>query len=121
MRIGEKEIIVVGDRVLIRPDKPEEQTRAGLYLPQTVIAKEPVQIGKVMEVGPGIALPNPPHDVSEPWKETPESPTNYIPLQVEPVDVVLFIKKEAVDIKYDDEDYIVVPQSAVLLIIRGEE
>ncbi len=35
-----KKLIVVGDRVLIRPSKPDEQTAGGLYLPPGVKEKE---------------------------------------------------------------------------------
>jgi len=33
----------------------------------------------------------------------------------------LFLKKEAFDILYNDEEFVVVPQSAILLLIRGED
>ena len=43
MRKGNRELIVVGDRMLIRPDKPEDRTEVGLYLPQTAVEKEKIQ------------------------------------------------------------------------------
>ncbi len=45
MKIGNKRLAVVGDRVLIRQENLEERTEVGLYLPQTVVEKEEVQGG----------------------------------------------------------------------------
>ena len=38
-------IIMVGDRVLIRPKNPNHQTKSGLYLPPSAVEKESVQSG----------------------------------------------------------------------------
>jgi co-chaperonin GroES (HSP10) len=65
---GIRELIVVGDRVLIKPDQPEERTEVGLYLPQTVVEKEKVQAGRIVSVGPGIPIPDPGSEEEEPWK-----------------------------------------------------
>ncbi|MEQ1584409.1 MAG: co-chaperone GroES family protein, partial [Cyclobacteriaceae bacterium] len=48
-----KKLIVVGDRVLIRPAKESEKTESGLYLPPGVQEKEKIQKGFVIKVGPG--------------------------------------------------------------------
>lgn len=72
-------IIVVGDRVLIKPKSPTERTESGLYLPPSVQDNERVQSGYVMKVGPGIPIPLP-VDEDEPWK-APEERVKYIPLQ----------------------------------------
>ena len=42
-----KELIVVGDRVLIEPEEGEQRTQVGLYLPQTAIDARVVQGGRV--------------------------------------------------------------------------
>ncbi len=122
MYIGTKEILVVGDRVLIKPDNPEERTKVGLVLPQTVMEKDPVQSGLVLEVGPGIAVPNLAADEGEPWERpfSRERSVRYIPLQAQVGDYALFLKKEAVEIRYCGEIYLVVPHSAILLLIRDE-
>ena len=52
---GDKELIVVGDRVLIRLDELEERTEVGLYLPPTALEKENVQSGRVEEVDEAVA------------------------------------------------------------------
>ena len=121
MRMGNKEIIVVGDRVLIKPDKLEERTKVGLYLPETVIAKEPVQVGRVVATGPGIPIPNISQDLNEPWQQEHSPSQRYMSLQMEIGDLALFLKKESVDIRYNDEEYVVVPQSAILLLIRSQD
>jgi len=121
MQIGNKHILVVGDRVLIQPDKSEGRTKVGLYLPQSVIAKEPVQVGRVVATGPGIAVPSFAQDFGEPWQEQQKKPPQYIPMQAEIGDLALFLKKEAFDILYNDQEFVVVPQSAILLLIRGED
>ena len=48
-----KQLIVVGDRLLIRPEEGEERTNAGLYLPQTAVAARQAKGGWVVSVGPG--------------------------------------------------------------------
>jgi len=121
MRIGGRELIVVGDRALIKPDNPEERTRVGLVLPQTVLEKEPVHSGRVVATGPGSAIPQLFGGDEEPWREHHATGPRYLPLQVEPGDYALFLRKEAVEIRYRDETFLVVPQAAILLLIRGGE
>jgi hypothetical protein len=50
---GHRQLIVVGDRVLIRPEQPDARTQVGLYLPETVLEKEKIQAGRIVAVGPG--------------------------------------------------------------------
>ena len=69
MKSSNKQILVVGDRILIRPDTGESKSPAGLYLPPSVIEKQEVRGGMVVEVGPGIPLGNPDGTLDEPWKE----------------------------------------------------
>lgn len=63
MKVNEKnklsKIIVVGDRVLIKPKGPSDKTSGGLYLPLGVHEKEKIQSGYVMKVGPGYLMPFP--------------------------------------------------------------
>lgn len=118
--IENKKIIVVGDRLLIRPDSSKERTSFGLYLPQGVESKEKVQGGYVVKVGPGYPLADPGSMNDEPWgnKETPAA--KYLPLQAEEGDYALFMRKSAVEVEFDRENYLIVPQSAVLLLIRDD-
>jgi len=43
-----RELLVVGDRVLIKLDSKDERTEAGLMLPKTVMEKAQVQQGRVV-------------------------------------------------------------------------
>ena len=54
MRKGRKELLVVGDRILVRPQEGESTTKVGLVLPAGVKEKEDVQGGTVVAMGPGI-------------------------------------------------------------------
>lgn len=55
-------LIIVGDRLLIRPKRPSEQTDSGLFLPPGVQEKEKTQSGYVMKTGPGYPIPSPTED-----------------------------------------------------------
>ncbi|GIV38812.1 MAG: chaperonin [Thermonema sp.] len=115
-----KNIIMVGDRVLIKPKTTQERTESGLYLPPGVQEKEKVQGGYVIKAGPGYPVPLPPDIEDEPWKEVDER-VRYIPLQVKEGDFVLFLQKGAVEIQYEGERYYIVPQHSILMIERDED
>jgi len=115
-----KKIIVMGDRVLISPAEENERTSVGLYLPQTVLDKETVQSGRIVATGPGISLPYPPEGgEDEPWKSTRREP-QYIPMEAKEGDYAIFLRKAAVEIKIENKTYLVVPQSAILVLFREE-
>ena len=88
MRISEKnkleKIIIVGDRVLIKPKTARDQTKSGLYLP------------------PGVQ-------------------ERYIPLQAKEGDLAIYLQRDAIEINYLNERYFIVPQSAVLMLVREED
>jgi chaperonin GroES len=113
-----KKLIIIGDRVLIRPTRPNERTESGLYLPPGVQEKEKVQQGYVIKTGPGYAIPLPPED--EPWKNTEEQ-VRYLPLQAHEGDLAIFLLGGATEIMYEGEKYFIVPQSAILMLEREEE
>ena len=115
---GEKELLVVGDRVLLRLDNQEERTEVGLYLPPTALEKETVQSGFVEEVGPGIPLPPKVGEDETPWREGAEEHMRYIPLQAQKGDHAIFLRKDAIEIKFESEKYVVVPHHAILAIVR---
>jgi len=119
MRVGKRKIIVIGDRVLIRPDESAEKSPAGLYLPPTVMEKEDVWGGVVVEVGPGLPVSDPNSIEEEPWKTEMEN-VRYIPPQAETGDYALFLKKASVEINVEEKKYLIVPQAAILVIIREE-
>ena len=111
----DKEIFIIGDRVLISSDTNKDRTDSGLYLPQGIAEKEKVNGGIVVKVGPGYILPY--KDSSEPWLSQSGEP-QYIPLQVEEGDYAIFLRKEAVEIEYDEKKYLIVSQQGILAIIR---
>jgi chaperonin GroES len=113
-----KKLVIIGDRVLIRPSKPNERTQTGLYLPPGVQEKEKVQQGYVIKIGPGYAIPMPPED--EPWKNQDEQ-VRYLPLQAKEGDLAIFLLSGATEIMYQGEKYFIVPQSAILMLEREED
>lgn len=114
-----KKIIVVGDRVLIRPKKQSDKTKSGLYLPPGVQEKEKIQSGYIIKAGPGWPIPLPVED-DEPWKDKDEQ-VKYIPLQAKEGDLAIFLQKSAFEIMYEGEKYFIVPQSAILMLEREED
>jgi len=119
MKSTNKQVLVVGDRVLIRPDTGETKSPAGLYLPPSVIEKQEVRGGMVVEVGPGIPLGSPDSSLDEPWKDK-RSDIKYIPTQAEIGDYALFLGKASIEIKIENKDYLIVSQSAILILIRDD-
>ncbi|MBK6977544.1 MAG: co-chaperone GroES [Cytophagaceae bacterium] len=114
-----KKLLVVGDKVLIKPKNPNEKTGSGLYLPPTVTEKEDVQSGYVVKVGPGYPLPSFNQD-EEPWKQTEEK-VKYMPLQAEEGDLAIYLQRHAIEISYENEKYVIVPQASILLLERAED
>lgn len=113
-----KELIVVGDRVLISLDKDENRTQLGLYLPPGVKEKEKVRDGHVVKVGPGYPMPDPKDINDEPWTETRKREIKYIPLQAQIGDHAIFLSSSAVEIEFEGKQYVVVPQSSILALVR---
>ena len=117
----QRKIVLVGDKVLISPDKNQEKTEHGLYLPPGVKDKEKVQGGIVVQAGPGYAIANPNFIDQEPWSTSPREPVKYIPLQAEPGDYALFLRDQAVEIEYEGEKYFILSHSSILMLIRNTE
>ena len=113
-----KKLIVIGDRILIKPKVPQSKTKSGLLLPPGVNENEKVQIGYVVKVGPGYPIPSV-NDSDEPWKNRTEEP-KYVPLQPREGDQAVYIQNSAIEIEFNKEKYIVVPQSAILLLLRDD-
>src|SRR5882672_1195556 len=112
-----KKLIVIGDRLLIKLSKPNEQTSSGLYLPPGVQEKEKVQQGYVIKTGPGYAIPMPVEE--EPWKGEDEQ-VKYVPLQAREGDIAIFLLSGATEVIYEGDKYFIVPQSAILMLEREE-
>lgn len=114
-----KKLIVVGDRVLIRPVKDSEKTENGLYLPPGVQEKEKIQKGYIIKVGPGYPLPLP-ADEEDVWKGK-EDQVKYLPLQAQEGDLAIFLQKGAIEVMYESQKYFIVPQVSILMLEREEE
>jgi co-chaperonin GroES (HSP10) len=71
-----------------------------------------------MKVGPGYPIPVMSED--EPWKNQQEK-TKYLPLQAEEGDLAIYLQRHAIEIMYHGEQYVVVPQSSILLLERKED
>jgi len=119
MKQGSKELLVVGDRVLIQPEEGETVTKVGLVLPPGAIEREEVRSGVVVAKGPGNALP--PLEVEdEPWKSQ-KGAGRFLPMQVEIGDYALFFRKAAIEISFEEKRYLVVPHGAILVLVRGAD
>lgn len=114
-----KKLIIVGDRVLVKPAKPHERTSSGLYLPPGVQEKEKVQQGYVIKTGPGYPIPAIAED-NEVWKE-PQETVKYISLQAHEGDLAIFLLSGSTEVVYEGEKYYIVPQHSILMLEREEE
>jgi len=119
MRKGKKELLVVGDRVLIRPEVGETRTKVGLILPANAVEKDAVQGGHVAALGPGTPLPPPDQESEEPWRNA--TIQRYMPMEVRHGDFALFYRKAALEVSFEEERFLVVPQSAILVLVRDHE
>ena len=114
-----KKLVVVGDRVLIVPEEGEERTRVGLYLPQTAVDALAVQGGRIVATGPGNPVPEPTALDDEPWKIGGGGEgVRYVPMQARIGDYALFFRKASVEITFEGKKYLVVPQAAILVLVR---
>jgi co-chaperonin GroES (HSP10) len=113
-------LIVVGDRVLIKPKSQTNKSRGGLYLPPGYKEKEELQTGYIVKAGPGYPIPLPTEGSDEPWRKQDDR-TKYIPLQAKVGDLAIFMQKGAVEIIFHDIKYFIVPQHSILLLERDEE
>ena len=116
-----KQLLVVGDRLLLSPDDSKNRTEFGLYLPPGVKEKEKVRGGYVVKVGPGYPMPDP-NSIGgeEPWASSPKQDTKYIPLQANVGDYAIYLSTAAVEIEFERKHYAVVPQSAILVLMRDD-
>jgi len=89
----------LSDRVVIKPDEPDEKVQGGIIIPDT--AKEKPQKGKIVAVGPGKA------------SETGE----IISMEVKVGDMVLYGKYSGTEVTIDKEDYLIVRESDILAVI----
>ena len=89
----------LADRVLIKMKEGEDITKSGIILASSV--KEKAQIAEIIAVGPGGNIDG-----------------NNIEMYVNIGDKVIIDKYVGTEIKYEDEEYLIVKQSDILAIIE---
>ena len=87
------------DRIVVQPSDAEETTASGLVIPDT--AKEKPQEGKVLAVGPGRF-----EDGAR------------VPLDVAIGDIVIYSKYGGTEVKYNNEELLVLSARDVLAVIE---
>ena len=92
----------LGDRLIVEVLEEEETTVSGIVLPDT--AKEKPQRGRVLAVGPG------------PRDEDGE----YIQMDLEEGDEIVFSKYGGTEIKVGSEDLLILRESDVLAKVVGD-
>jgi co-chaperonin GroES (HSP10) len=119
MEFPRKQLLVVGDRVLITVEDGDDRTRVGLYLPATAIDAQQVQTGLIVATGPGTPIADLGSLDEEPWKIDARESKNR-GMQARVGDHAIFFRKAAVEISFEEKKYLVVPQAAILVLIRDD-
>jgi len=88
--------VPLGERVIVKPIEQEQQTKGGIFLPDT--AKEKPQEGEVVALGPG--------RVSEDG--------NRIPMELSKGDRVIYSKFAGTEYKDGDDEYLILRESDIL-------
>ena len=114
----DRKLIGVGDRVLIEPEEGEERSKVGLYLPASAVDAQAVQAGTVVATGPGTPISAPTELDDEPWR-IGSGEARFLPVQAAVGDYAIFFRRAAVEITFEHRKYLVVPQAAILVLIRG--
>ena len=89
------------DRIVVKPLDAEQTTASGLVIPDT--AKEKPQEGEVVAVGPG---------------RFNEDGDERIPMDVSVGDKVIYSKYGGTEVKYNNEDYLILSARDVLAIVE---
>ena len=113
-----KNLLIVGDRVLVKPKDGNDRTRSGLYLPPSVKDKAETKSGYVVKVGPGYPIPAP-GEPDEPWKQMSEN-KQYFPLQAQAGDLAVYLQSTSFELEFKSEKYVIVPHNSILLLVRDD-
>lgn len=103
--------------MLVRAEEGDQRSKVGLYLPPTAVDSQQVQGGDIVATGPGHPMPDLGDASDEPWRHR-QRETRYVPMQAKIGDYALFFRKAAVEITFENERYLVVPQHAILALVR---
>ena len=66
---------------------------------------------------PGLPMPDLADNNEEPWRVAMRE-TRFVPMQARTGDYALFFRKAAVEITFDGDRFLVVPQTAILALVR---
>ncbi len=91
----------LGDRVVIKPTPKEEQTKSGIFLPDT--AKEKPQEGEIVAVGQGRR----------------DDKGERLAMDVKVGDKVLYAKYAGTEFKQDGEEFLILSEKDILAIVEG--
>lgn len=86
---------LAGDLILVLPDKPEEKTSSGIFIPDT--AKKKDNRGTVILVGPGL----------------PDEP-----MLIKPGEYIIFNQGVGIPEEYNGEDHLIMRQTDKLAKLR---
>ncbi len=111
-------IILIGDRVLVKPKLPHQKTKSGLYLPPGVQEKEKIATGYIVKVGPGYPIPIA-NDIEKPWKDAREE-VRYVPIQPMEGDLAVYLQNSGYEIEFNKEKYVIISNHSILMLVRDE-
>ncbi len=94
------EIKPLADRIVVKPEVPEEKTKGGIILPDT--AKEKPVVGTIVAVGPG--------------KRSDDGKIQ--PMEVKVGDKVLYGKYSGTEITIKGEEYLIMRESDLFGIVN---
>ena len=114
-----KNIVIIGDRILIKPLEASNKTGSGLYLPPSVKERNAVHTGLVVRVGPVYPLPVTQDSDAVFRGESPDE-VKYLPLQVKEGDEALYLHANGYEIEVNGENYVIISQNAVLMVMRQD-
>ena len=92
-------LVPLGDRVVLKQKEQEETTKSGIIL--TAKSQEKPQTAEVVAVGPGGVVDG---------KE--------VTMQVKVGDEVIYSKYAGNEVKFDDEEFIIIKQSDIFAIVE---
>ncbi len=93
----------LGDKIIVKPGKPEETTKGGIVLPDT--ARKKPREGEVLAVGPGRLLDS----------------GQRVPLEVKVGDVVIYTEYGGTEITTGAEEYVILDEASVLAVKEKSE
>lgn len=92
-------LVPLGDRVVLKQSEKEETTKSGIIL--AAKAQEKPVTAEVIAVGPGGMVDG---------KE--------VTMQVKPGDRVIYSKYAGNEVKFDEEEYVIVRQNDILAVVE---